>query len=120
VRALFFVAGMVCLMLAIAGVVLPLLPGTPLALLAAACFARSYRPFHEWLIGHRLFGPMVREWRQHRGIPYRAKLTAIAMMAVGLGASIVFVIQAPWLKALLAAFGVGLGTWLYRLPSGDR
>jgi len=32
----------------------------------------------------------------------------------------VFFIQAPWLKALLAAFGVGLGAWMYRLPSRDR
>ena len=68
-RALFFVAGMVSLTLAIAGVVLPVLPTTPLVLLAATCFARSYRPFHEWLIAHRLFGPMVREWHEHRSIP---------------------------------------------------
>jgi uncharacterized membrane protein YbaN (DUF454 family) len=120
VRALFFVAGVASLALAIAGVVLPVLPTTPLVLLAAACFARSYRPFHEWLIAHRLFGPMVREWHEHRSIPYRVKLTAISMMALGLGASIVLFIQAPWLQALLAAFGVGLGTWMYRLPSRDR
>jgi uncharacterized membrane protein YbaN (DUF454 family) len=120
VRALFFVAGVASLALAIAGVVLPVVPTTPLVLLAAACFARSHRPFHEWLLAHRLFGPMVREWHEHRSIPYRVKLTAIAMMALGLGASIVLFIQAPWLQALLAVFGVGLGTWMYRLPSRDR
>ena len=119
-RGLFFVAGVASLALAVAGVVLPVLPATPLVLLAAACFARSYRPFHEWLLAHRLFGPMVREWHEHRSIPYRVKLTAISMMALGLGASIVFFIQPPWLKGLLAVFGVGLGTWMYRLPSRDR
>ena len=119
-RALFFVAGVASLALAVAGVVLPVLPTTPLVLLAAACFARSYRPFHEWLIAHRLFGPMVREWHEHRSIPYRVKLTAISMMALGLGASIVLLIQPPWLQGLLAVFGVGLGTWMYRLPSRDR
>jgi uncharacterized membrane protein YbaN (DUF454 family) len=119
VRALFFVAGVVSLALAVAGVVLPVLPTTPLVLLAAACFARSYRPFHEWLIAHRLFGPMVREWHEQRSIPVRVKLTAISMMVLGLGASIVFFIEAPWLKALLAAFGIGLGAWMYRLPSRD-
>jgi uncharacterized membrane protein YbaN (DUF454 family) len=119
VRAVFFVAGVVSLALAVAGVVLPVLPTTPLVLLAAACFARSYRPFHEWLIAHRLFGPMVREWHEHRSIPVRVKLTAISMMVLGLGASIVFFIETPWLKALLAAFGIGLGAWMYRLPSRD-
>jgi len=117
VRALFFVAGLMSLGLGIAGAFLPVLPTTPLVLLAAACFARSYRPFHEWLIAHRLFGPMVREWHEHRSIPYRVKLTAITMMAVSLGASIVFFVEPAWLKAALAAFGVALGAWMYRLPS---
>ena len=115
VRALFFVAGALSLGLGIAGTFLPVLPTTPLVLLAAACFARSYRPFHEWLLAHRLFGPMLREWHEHRRIPCRTKLTAIAMMAVTLGTSIVFFIEPPWLKAGLATFGVGLAVWLYRL-----
>ena len=117
VRALFFIAGLVSLGLGIAGAFLPVLPTTPLVLLAAACFARSYRPFHEWLIAHRLFGPMVREWHEHRSIAYRVKLTAITMMAVSLGASIVFFVEPAWLKAALAAFGVALGVWMYHLPS---
>jgi uncharacterized membrane protein YbaN (DUF454 family) len=117
VRALFFVAGVAALALGIAGIFLPVLPTTPLVLLAATCFARSYRPFHEWLVAHRLFGPIVREWHEHRSIPYRTKLFAIGMMAVALGTSIVFFIDPPWLKAALAAFGVALGVYMYRLPS---
>jgi hypothetical protein len=117
VRALFFVAGVAALALGIAGIFLPVLPTTPLVLLAATCFARSYRPFHEWLVAHRLFGPIVREWHEHRSIPYRTKLFAIGMMAVALGTSIVFFVDPPWLKASLAAFGVALGVYMYRLPS---
>ena len=117
VRALFFLAGVVALGFAVAGIFLPVLPTTPLVLLAAACFARSYRPFHEWLIAHRLFGPIVREWHEHRSIPYRTKLFAIGMMAGALTVSIVFFVDPPWLKATLAVLGVGLGEWMYRLPS---
>lgn len=117
VRALFFVAGAVSLALGIAGAFLPVLPTTPLVLLAAACFARSYRPLHEWLLAHRLFGPIVREWHEHRSIPRRTKFVAITMMATTLGVSIVFFVEPRWLQALLAAFGIGLGLWMYRLPS---
>jgi uncharacterized membrane protein YbaN (DUF454 family) len=117
VRALFFVAGVVALGFGVAGIFLPVLPTTPLILLAAACFARSYRPFHEWLIAHRLFGPILRGWHEHRSIPYRTKLFAIGMMAGTLTVSIVFFVDPPWLKAALAVFGVGLGAWMYRLPS---
>ena len=117
VRALFFVAGITALGFGIAGIFLPVLPTTPLVLLAAACFARSYRPFHEWLLANRLFGPMIHEWHVHWSIPYRTKITAIVMMGVMLGASIVFFVQPTWLKAALAAFGVGLAAWMYRVPS---
>jgi len=117
VRALFFIAGMVALGFGIAGIFLPVLPTTPLVLLAATCFARSYRPFHEWLVAHRLFGPILREWHEHRSIPYRTKIFAIGMMAGALTVSIVFFIDPPWLKAVLAAFGVALGIYMYRLPS---
>ena len=119
-RALFLAAGMAALGLGIAGIFLPVLPTTPLVLLAAACFARSYRPFHEWLLAHRLFGPMIHEWQAHRSLPYRTKLTAIATMAVTLGVSVVFFIEPVWLKAALAALGLVLAVWLYRIPSRDR
>jgi len=120
VRALFFVAGITALGFGIAGIFLPVLPTTPLVILAAACFARSYRPFHEWLLAHRRFGPVLREWEEHRAIPWRAKLTAIAMMAAAMSASIVFFVEPLWLETLLAALGVGLAVWMYRLPSRDR
>jgi uncharacterized membrane protein YbaN (DUF454 family) len=120
VRALFFVAGAISLVLGIAGAFLPVLPTTPLILLAAACFARSYRPFHEWLLAHRLFGPIIDEWQTYRSIPYRTKAVAIVTMGLTLGASIAFFVRPAWLKVLLAVLGVALAAWLYRIPSRDR
>jgi len=120
VRALFFAGGVVSLGLGIAGIFLPVLPTTPLVLLAATCFARSYRPFHEWLLGHGLFGPIIEEWHRYRSIRYRTKIIAIATMALTFGSSIVFFVRPAWLKALLAALGVALAIWLYRIPSRDR
>jgi uncharacterized membrane protein YbaN (DUF454 family) len=120
VRAVFLAAGIALLGLGIAGIFLPLLPTTPLVLLAAGCFARSSRPFHDWLLAHRLFGPMIEEWQRYRSIPYRTKIIAILTMAATLGASIVLFVEPPWLKGLLAVSGVALAVWLYRIPSRDR
>ena len=119
-RAGFLVAGFLFLGIAVVGLILPVLPATPFLLLAAACFARSSERFYRWLLEHRRFGPLVREWRQHRSIPYRTKLFAIAMMGSTLTVSIVFFVPYPWLQAGLAVFGVGLAAWLYRIPSRDR
>jgi uncharacterized membrane protein YbaN (DUF454 family) len=119
-RAAYLVAGFVCMGLAVLGLVLPVLPSTPFVLLAAACFARSSERFHGWLVNHRTFGPLVREWREHRSIPYRTKLFAIGLMSLSLGVSIVFFVRPAWLQAVLAVAGLLLAVWLYRIPSRDR
>lgn len=120
VRAAFFVAGVVALALGIAGIFLPVFPTTPFVLVAATCFARSYRPFHEWMLANRILGPVVHEWHRYRSIPYRTKITAIGMMAVGLGTSTVLFIRPAWLQALVAVAGVALAIGIYRIPSRDR
>ena len=33
---------------------------------------------------------------------------------------ILFFVRPPWLQAALAAFGLGLAAWMYRLPSRDK
>lgn len=119
VRWLLIAAGSVCVMLGVIGIFLPLLPTTPLMLLAAACFARSSRRFHDWLLANRTFGPLIHEWERHRSIPRRTKLTAIALMSATLAVSIVFFVEPRWLQGLLAVFGVALAVWMYRIPSRD-
>jgi len=118
-RLLFLLLGCLFVALGITGVFLPLLPTTPFMLLAAACFARASTRFYNWLLNTRTFGPSILEWRLHRSIPYRTKLTAIATMVVTLTISVVLVIEHPGLQGALAVLGVLLATWMYRLPSRD-
>ena len=119
VRGLLLAVGVTCVALGVVGIFLPLLPTTPFMLLAAACFARSSRRFHERLLANRTFGPLILEWEKHRSLPRRTKLTAIVLMSLTLAVSIVFFVERPWLQALLAAFGVLLAVWMYRIPSRD-
>jgi hypothetical protein len=41
-------------------------------------------------------------------------------MSATLGVSIVFFVNPLWLKLVLAAMGLGLAIWMYRMPSRDR
>ena len=119
VRGFFLVVGILALAIGVIGIFLPLLPTAPLIILAAACFARAYRPFHEWLLAHRWFGPMLREWYHHRSVRYRTKLLAIAMMLVSFTGTIVFIVRPVWAKILLAVFALAVAVLIYRLPSRD-
>jgi uncharacterized membrane protein YbaN (DUF454 family) len=119
-RALYAVAGFVFLIVGAVGLVVPVLPTTPFVLLAAACFLRRSGRLHAWLLGTRLFGPLIVEWEQHRSIPWRTKIVAIVLMTATFCASIVFFVRPPWLKVVLGIVCAGLAVWLYRVPSRDR
>ena len=90
VRPFWFGFGWLCVGLGAAGVFLPLLPTTPFMLLAAFCFARSSPRFHDWLLGHKRFGPLILNWQRHGSISRRAKASALLAMALALIASYVF------------------------------
>ncbi|MEM6511957.1 MAG: YbaN family protein [Pseudomonadota bacterium] len=79
-RPLWFCAGMLSLALGMLGAALPLLPTTPFVLLAAYCFAHSSEKWHQWLLAHRSFGPLIRHWRDHRAISRRTKVYSVLAM----------------------------------------
>src|SRR3990172_5011634 len=88
VRMLFIALGTLFVALGILGAFLPVLPTTPFLLLAAACYARGSERFYNALLNSRMLGPLILEWRRHHSIPFRVKLTAIALMAATLALSI--------------------------------
>lgn len=84
------------LLVAAAGVLLPLLPTTPFVLAAAACFAKSSPRMHAWLLANRTFGPIIANWEKKKCIPLKAKWTALAMMIAVGGTSIVLFVPGGW------------------------
>jgi hypothetical protein len=120
VRVALIVAGSGCVAVGLAGIFLPVLPTTPFLLVAAACYARASQRFYNALLNNRLFGPAILEWRQHRSIAWRTKLTAIGLMSVTLSVSIVFFVNDGRLQAALALVGICVAVYLYRIPSRDR
>lgn len=82
-RHIYLVLGLASAALGIAGAFLPLVPTTPLLILAAWFFARSSPRLESWLLDHPRFGPLLRAWRTNGAIPRRAKLLACCGIAVG-------------------------------------
>lgn len=89
-RFLYAGLGLVCLALAVIGIVLPLLPTVPFLLLAAFFFTNSSERLHNWIIAHNVFGPMILDWRDHGAIRPRAKKAATLSIAAVFGLSLLF------------------------------
>jgi len=70
------------------GLVLPLLPTTPFVILAAFAFSKGSPRFARALHGHRVFGPIIADWRARGAIAPRYKALALAMMGAALAISI--------------------------------
>lgn len=119
VRSLYLTAGFTALLLAIAGIVLPILPTTPFVLLAAACFARSSQHFHERLVKNRLTGPIIREWIVHRSIPRKVKRWVYFLLVLSFGSSILM-LSSLWHRGMLALLGVILVAFIWRIPVRDK
>lgn len=115
IRAVFLGLGLLALLLAVAGIFLPMLPTTPFVLLAAACFARGSEFLHDKMLAHRVAGPIIREWHEHRSMPPGVKPWAFLLMGLSFGASILLM-ETPWHRAMLAAIGIVLAFFLWRVP----
>ncbi len=97
-RWIYISAGFLLVGLAVLGIVLPLLPTTPLLLLAAACFAQSSEKCHRWLTEHRIFGPIIMNWRENRCMPRRAKRIALFTIVLFGGYAIGFAPMHPYIR----------------------
>jgi uncharacterized protein len=116
-RLLWMFAGGLSLVFAVVGIVLPLLPTTPLVLLAAFCFSRGSERCERWIVEHPRFGPLVRDWRATRSVPLRAKQIALLMMAIGSGWA-AFTVPTPW-NWMPAAICSAVAVWMWRLPTSQ-
>ena len=108
-RVFWLIVGLVAVLVAMLGVIVPLLPSTPFVLVAAFAFMRSSERLHNWLVNHPLFGSLIDDWHRHKAISRPAKIAAVVSMvavflvSAGLGA--------PGWVLLLQAVVLGAAGW---------
>ena len=71
--------GWICVALAFIGIFVPGIPTTPFLIVALWAFAQSSKKFHSWLLNHKRFGPILRNWESHKVVPKNAKLLMVIL-----------------------------------------
>lgn len=92
-KILLTILGLISLGLGILGAFLPVLPTTPLLLLAAFLFLRSNRRLYEWLMNHPQMGPYITNFIKHKAIPLRVKVISVSTLWLTLLYCAVFVAE---------------------------
>lgn len=119
-RAVYGVLGWFFVGLAVAGAFLPLIPVTINVILAGFFFARSSERFDNWLVNHRVFGPIITDYRNGVGFSVRAKVIAMAAMSTSIAASTWYAISngAPgWLAFVMFAIWVWASWFILKQPT---
>ena len=114
VRIVLNVLGTVFVLIGILGIILPLLPATPFFLLASACYLRGSERLYGWLMNNNHIGPYIRNFKEHRAMPLRAKIVTITILWVSLIISI-YRIEIFILQPVLIIVGIGVTILILRI-----
>ena len=114
-RYVLLVVAWVSLALGLIGLVTPVLPTVPFIILASWAGMRSSRRVHDYLESHRVFGPILRDWREHGAVRRRTKAVATASMVAG-AAVLWWMSPRPLIPAIVSAVMASVAIWLWLRP----
>jgi uncharacterized membrane protein YbaN (DUF454 family) len=117
VKTLFIAVGILSVALGVLGMFLPILPTTPFLLLAAYCFSKSSERLHRQLMENRWFGRYLRDYRDGKGVPLRAKVIAISTIWLSIGYLVFIRLHFIGAKVLLLCIAVAVTVHLVRLKT---
>jgi len=100
------------------GAVVPGMPTTVFLVLAAGCFIRSSQKLYDWLISNKTFGPYLKNYREGKGIPLRAKVVALSMIVIFVSFAVFVAIEATQIKILVGLIGlIGFLFVFFKVPA---
>ena len=87
-KFIYIACGIIFFGLGIAGTVLPLLPTTPLIILAAVCFGKSSQKLHTWCINTGFYKNTVDSFVSRRTMTVKAKVLLLISVTLVMGISL--------------------------------
>lgn len=116
-RIIYYVIGLLMIVLAIIGAILPIMPTVPFLLVASWCFARSSPRFHNWLHNHKVFGPPIKQWEEQGVISPFVKALAVGGMSVGFCSFLLIAKPVLWLAICVAIVLILISVYILTRPS---
>ena len=119
-RGAYIIVGTIALVIGAIGLFLPVVPTTPLVLLAAACYYRGSDRLHTWILSSRWFGDTIKNYQEGRGLTRDTKVRAISMMWAMILISAWFFVSNLFVRVAMIGVAMGVTVYLVRLPTLER
>lgn len=100
IKALYIALGTVFMLLGLLGIVLPLLPTTPLLLLTAYFYSKGSNRFHQWFISTWLYRRYLKDFVEKKGMTLAAKMKLLLFVDFMLMFPF-FILDYRWVKPLV-------------------
>lgn len=108
-KTIYIFFGTLSLVLGVIGIFVPVLPTTPLLLLASVCYLRSSKTMYNWIINNKMLGKYIYSYMNYKAIPKTTKTGAIIFLWLTLSISILLM-QSMYIKIFLVLVGIAV-TW---------
>lgn len=114
IRPILKIGAFLCVGLGVVGIFLPLLPTTPLLILATVLSYNASPKLRQWLLSHPVFGEAIRDYLEHRRISAITLRKALITLWLCLLLSI-YLVSLLWVGIALVTLGVMVSCYLVSL-----
>jgi uncharacterized membrane protein YbaN (DUF454 family) len=111
---MWVVMGSIALGVGIIGMLLPVLPTSPFLLASAYCYARGSKRCHDWLVNHRLLGPIMLQGE--KGMHWALRLAMVAVVWAACAVSLTFFAREQWQQASVVIVGCLMTMYFAFMP----
>lgn len=116
-RIVYILLGTICLIIGAIGIVVPLLPTTPLWLLTCWFYFRGSRRLYNRVMNNHYFGYYVKGFLVDKAIPLHSKIISVSIMWVSCIGTVLFLTFPIWAKVILILITSGVTIHILLYPT---
>ena len=115
-RIILISLGWLCVSLGFIGIFIPGIPTTIFLIIALWAFTKNSKKLRDWLLHHKKFGPILKNWQEHKVVPRRAKILMVVLMSLAV-VLFYYSLQNLYLTIGLIIILVSVAIYVISLPS---
>ncbi|MDF0725840.1 YbaN family protein [Cytobacillus sp. S13-E01] len=114
---MYIVVGFIALGLGVIGIILPVVPTTPLLLLASFCFVKGSERFEIWFKGTTIYKRHLESFVKERSMTFRQKATILLFADVMIAIPFILIDSVPLRIMLLLIVAYKYYYFIYKIKT---